>query len=76
MGILLRPEMVQRKLLQGLVGDSCPNLADYFAMRSSDCRDEGMLPALDFGVGQYDTVPANQGSTYFRHVAFLREVPA
>ena len=44
-------------------------------MRSSDSQDEGVLPALGFGMGGYDTVPANQGSMLFWHVGFLREVP-
>ena len=75
MGILLRPWVVQRELLRAFDGDTCQNLADYFAMRSSECRDEVILPALDFGVGGYDTIPANQGSTYFFHLGLLREVP-
>lgn len=41
------------------------NLADYYAMRRRDCREQGMLPALEYGVYGYDTVPAKQASYEF-----------
>ena len=40
-------------------------LAVYQAVRSSNCREEEMLPALEYGVHGYDTVPANQASYDF-----------